>query len=123
VECSCLINQAGMVEGAGERREVKHLGGVGRSGVSVQRPNLEVETELVSKVLNETQGDGAFAPDKSDRNCGGRREEKRPCEREDEDGGVGHLRKAETELESKCGRRGRSWCPVVERVRLRVRAR
>jgi hypothetical protein len=49
-------------------------------GVSVQRPNTEVETELVSKVLNETQGDGAFAPDESDGNRGGRREEKRPCE-------------------------------------------
>jgi hypothetical protein len=39
----------------------------------------------------------------------GRTKVKHPCKREDEDGGVGYSQKAETELESKCGRRGRSW--------------
>ena len=56
--------------------------------------------ELASKVLNKTQGDGVFVPDKSDGNRGGRRGEKHPCEREDEDRGVGHLQKVEMELVS-----------------------
>ena len=148
MERSCPINQAGTAEGAGERREVKrpckregYNGGGERSRKSgggtelTSKPNAEVETELASKVLNETQGDGTFAPDKSDGNRGGRRGEKCPCEREDEDGG-GDVRgrrgrswsrnteggdgvrvetwKAGMELKSKRGRLGRSWCPVVE---------